>query len=383
MANYYDEQPIPLDPNTMQPYEASLQQQPNFRWQAKAGAAAKDFLGNRDLALALLANSGWQQGPKRGFGSVLGQSMLQADQMKSQRQDDAFKRQYMQAQMHAMQTPRGENKLISIIGPDGKPKLVRESDAVGATPYAGGNDAKPSALIQAYDRALQGGFKGSILEFQTELAKSSAQYPYSVNEINGVQTLTPRINPTMPSQPQAAGNAMPGLPTKPLSTLEKEAAAKRVLAEAGAGGTATGTLTATNKIDLPRVEQNINQAIGDISKLRSDPALKYITGLYSKAPVVPDTPQARADARASQVEGQTFLQAFNMLKGAGAITEAEGSKATGAIGRLKRAQSTEDYQAALDDLNDVLKKGLETARKKASTGGETKDASKDDPLGIR
>lgn len=350
------------------PSLAGMSQQPRFSWQTQLANGAKSFLGDRDLALALLANSGWQQGPKRGFGEILGQSMLQADQAKQQRADDAFKRQYMQAQINAMGGSRA-TKPIAVLGPDGKPVLVNEQDAIGKEPYAGGNDAKPSALIQAFNLARTQGFTGSLLEFQRELAKAEAQYPYSVNEVNGVPTLTPRINPTMPVTPQAPGNAQPVLPTKPLSNLTTEADAKRKLAEAGAAGTATGTGTATAAMDFPRIEQNIKQAIGDIDKLKNDPGLQYITGIYSKAPIVPGTPQAAADARALQVEGQTFLQAFNTLKGAGAITEQEGQKATGAIARLKRAQSTEDYKAALDDLKGVLQNGLEVARKKGNAPG--------------
>jgi hypothetical protein len=109
MPNSYD-YPIPLDPNTLQPMPMGgtmgMSQQPNFRWQSQAGNQFRSFMNNPDLAMALLANSG-PSPYKRGFGEVLGTSMLQANQMKSQREDDAFKRQYMQAQMAAMQNRQG------------------------------------------------------------------------------------------------------------------------------------------------------------------------------------------------------------------------------------------------------------------------------------
>jgi len=81
------------------------------------------------------------------------------------------------------------------------------------------------------------------------------------------------------------------------------------------------------------------------------------------------------------VQGQTFLQAYNYLKGGGAITDIEGKKGEAAIARLNRSQSTEDYRAALDDLSSVLKSGIERMRTQAKA--PVAKASENDPLGIR
>lgn len=74
-------------------------------------------------------------------------------------------------------------------------------------------------------------------------------------------------------------------------------------------------------------------------------------------------------ARVDQLKGQSFLEAFNMLRGGGAISEVEGRTATDAIARLDRAQSKEGFDAALNDLEKVIRSGMERARKKA--GGST------------
>lgn len=100
-----------------------------------------------------------------------------------------------------------------------------------------------------------------------------------------------------------------------------------------------------------------DQSLSAIDSLLNDKGLDYITGMWSKAPVVPGTSQARADAKAKQLEGQSFLQAFQMLKGGGAITEAEGRKATAAVARLDRAQSTKDYKDALQELRGIIERG--------------------------
>jgi hypothetical protein len=55
-----------------------------------------------------------------------------------------------------------------------------------------------------------------------------------------------------------------------------------------------------------------------------------------------------------QVQGGTFMQAFNNLKGAGQITEQEGAKATAAIARLNARQSEEGFAKALMDFDGIL-----------------------------
>jgi hypothetical protein len=55
-----------------------------------------------------------------------------------------------------------------------------------------------------------------------------------------------------------------------------------------------------------------------------------------------------------QVQGGTFMQAFDKLKGAGQITEQEGAKATAAIARLNARQSEEGFAKALMDFDGVL-----------------------------
>jgi hypothetical protein len=335
------------------------------------------LLGNQDLALALLANSGY--GPKRSFGQVLGQSALQAQQMGQQREDDAFKRQYMQAQMQKMLQPEVGNQSNSI----------QEFEYAKKNGYQGtfeqwrsaqGTKAEPPADIQGFNLAKDQGFKGTYLEYLRESAKARAQYPYSVHDVNGVPTLLPRINPTMPAQPQAPGNAQAPLPTRPLSTIETEADAKRRLSAAGAAGSELGGAGAKAEFDLPRVESNAQLAMADIDKLIKHPGRKWITGASSVAPIVPGTPQADADALAKKIQGQTFLQAFQSLKGGGAITEIEGQKAEQAIAALSRAQTDEAYVAALNDLKGVLDRGVQKARKQATMGKSNQET---DPLGIR
>jgi hypothetical protein len=350
---------------------------PSFLDRLRSGFASP---ASRDFGLALLANSGYSSTP-RTFGEVAGQSALAAQQMGQQRQMDDIKQRYMQAQIQAMQA---------------KPATTQPSS------------------VQEYEYAVRNGFKGSFQDWQNQAKpandpaevaaykywsslspekqqdflklKRNVGSDYEIVDINGVKTIVykpgagnvsgpivPPANKTAPPLPPGSPAPNPNSPStppfaRPLSTLDSEVDAKRRLAAAQAAGSAAGEATAKAEFDLPRVKQNVQQSIDTIDKLMSHPGLSYITGLSSKVPVIPGTSQAAADALAKQVEGQTFLQAFNTLKGAGAITEAEGTKATGAIGRLQRSQGTADYKDALKDLRKVLSDGLERMSKQAGAG---------------
>jgi hypothetical protein len=118
-----------------------------------------------------------------------------------------------------------------------------------------------------------------------------------------------------------------------------------------------------------------DMGIGVIDQLMAEPGLKYITGMSSKLPVVPGTSQAKADSLAKQLEGQAFLQAFQSLKGGGAITNIEGEKATAAIARLQRAQSEKDYRGALTELRGILSAGRDRVASGVSVQPQGKSTS--------
>lgn len=68
-----------------------------------------------------------------------------------------------------------------------------------------------------------------------------------------------------------------------------------------------------------------------------------------------------------QLQNKTWFGARDMLKGGGAITDYESKKAEGAMGRLSRAKSEEEFNAALMDLKDAI---VEGKRKLESAGGQ-------------
>lgn len=74
-------------------------------------------------------------------------------------------------------------------------------------------------------------------------------------------------------------------------------------------------------------------------------------------------------SRFDQIKGASFLEAFQALKGGGAITEKEGAKATDAINRMSLSQSENEFIRAAMDLQDVIRKGVENAQKRAARAG--------------
>jgi len=75
-----------------------------------------------------------------------------------------------------------------------------------------------------------------------------------------------------------------------------------------------------------------------------------------------------------QAQGGAFLEAYNKLRGGGAITEQEGVKATQAYARLQTAASKEGFLEAAREFRDIIETGMERARNKASGSGTSSEA---------
>lgn len=93
------------------------------------------------------------------------------------------------------------------------------------------------------------------------------------------------------------------------------------------------------------------------------------------ARLVPGTDAAGFMARFDQIKGASFLEAFEALKGGGAITEKEGGKGTDAINRMSIATDEKEFIRAAMDLQDVVRKGVENAQKRAARAGSAAPAA--------
>lgn len=111
----------------------------------------------------------------------------------------------------------------------------------------------------------------------------------------------------------------------------------------------------------PEFEQSIKL----IQQLRDHPGREWGLGLTGK--IAGNTPGTDAYAfhkLLEQVQGKQFLQAYQSLKGGGAITEIEGTKATQALARLNAAQSKEEFDKAVNELDHTMRGDTERTQRK-------------------
>lgn len=154
-----------------------------------------------------------------------------------------------------------------------------------------------------------------------------------------------------------------------VGAAEADAAALKTTAEAEAKRVAEARTL------YSQVENNASQMLTLIDQARSHPGRAVATGLSGSLDprnMISGTNAKDFRVLLDQMQGKSFLEAFNSLRGGGQITEAEGKKATEAIGRLNTAQSDAAFIAALDDLEGVILSGLSRAQKatqqRAATG---------------
>ena len=153
--------------------------------------------------------------------------------------------------------------------------------------------------------------------------------------------------------------------------IKTEAAISQAAGTAAAKGEAEARLEARQ--NLPRVLQESNSTISLIDKALNHPGRATATGASSRLDprnFVPGTAARDFQVLLDQIKGGTFLQAFQSLKGGGAITETEGRKAEQAIARLDTAQSEEAFVESLQELRQIAQDAIGRAERKAQ-GGQT------------
>ena len=101
-----------------------------------------------------------------------------------------------------------------------------------------------------------------------------------------------------------------------------------------------------------------------LHQARTHPGREWGIGPTAKiAAAIPGSDAAGFAAINEQISGKTFLEAYQIIKGAGAISEKEGAKAEQAIARLSTSQNKRDYDKALYDLETVVRTHYEAAQR--------------------
>lgn len=152
-----------------------------------------------------------------------------------------------------------------------------------------------------------------------------------------------------------------GTPASGAQPIAQDVAGK---AAAQARGTTQGNVAA----QLPQTLASGQRIIDGIDALLKDPGLDRITGpVGSHIPYWFNGDANRAKSQLDMVLGGTFLQAYNDLRGAGQISNAEGQSAKEAYNRLQRTDMNDaDYKQALLEFRQELVKLLNIAQARAA-----------------
>ena len=118
---------------------------------------------------------------------------------------------------------------------------------------------------------------------------------------------------------------------------------------------------------LPEATAGAQDTIRLLNEIRNDPKLANVLGaVEGRIDVRVDEDESALLAKINQVTGQTFLQAYQTLKGGGPITDREGQAATEAQSRLtNRTVSLAAYRKAIDELIDITNARLQRLSQKA------------------
>lgn len=319
--------------------------------------------GDARLAFAsqLLAGSGGGS----NFAEIMGKALLASREARMQTQQI---QQQKAAQLAAEEAEKAERDSV---------RSYREAQIAQMNKP---EQVKPPQSVQEYEYAKQGGFAGSFQDWITQGSPTTA-LPSNVVEAQWYENATPeqraiydkqngrdqapyfqwvqRVLPDGSTQ-QGTFNARTGA-----TQWDQNVVPAGTKPRVDAAGKVAGETQAAAQVDLPRIVDNAKQAKQAIDDLLASPGASRIYGVKGAFPNMPGSKASDAQAKLEQIQGKTFLEAFNSLKGGGQITEVEGKKATDAIAALQKAQSWEAAQKELKKLKEVIDEGVRRAEMKA------------------
>jgi polyhydroxyalkanoate synthesis regulator phasin len=140
----------------------------------------------------------------------------------------------------------------------------------------------------------------------------------------------------------------------------------QALEQAKSQGRVTGREVATRLMSFDERISTTDQMLSVVEELTSMEGFESAVGLSANLPTFrPST--ADFEIKLEQLKGQAFLEQFSKLKGAGAITEKEGTAAAAALTALSSDRalkmSEEQFLKELKTLQTVIKAAQERAKK--------------------
>ena len=253
----------------------------------------------------------------------------------------------------------------------------------GAAQLAKARNRDTPSILQEYEYAVRQGYKGSLQDWEAN--KRGGAGEFGLTPIWGRDKDGKPVPIQLGKSGRSTAATLPegidissGKDEKidagthwvlrdPLTRQTIAVIPKDVAGEAREKG--KGEAQAAALATLPTAEANTQNILDRVAALRNHPGRRMATGAFLGWVPGIAGPQADFVERWDQLSGDAFLDAYTALRGGGAITEAEGLKATMSRFRNKRNKTYDDIDAALTDFEKLTKQGLETIRKKAGQQG--------------
>ena len=323
-----------------------------------------------NFGTGLLSASGPAPMPT-SFGQALAagvQNMQAGDERSEARKIKTMQIEMMRQQHEALMRAKEKPQLIEYQAPDG----TRIQEFVNPEPgrqFGGKPEKLPDYQIMGQDG------KPMLNPLYMNMLKQKAA-------MGGDRGAQPFYNFLPTDKGYVVGNARTGemspgaIGGNPVIRSTDSPALQGELSRVKASGKETGETTTKAALDLNNVVAQGEEAISLTDKLIAHPGRTMATGASSLMGVqkIPGTKAHDFMVALKQVKGKQFLQAFNVLKGGGQITEIEGQKATDAMSRMDNAGSEGAFVEAAEDFKNVIRAGIERAKVRAEPAPQAQPA---------
>ncbi len=244
------------------------------------------------------------------------------------------------AEARGLTTPKGNEYTFTKYGVGNKATGELTPYPEGTVRATAGNFSK----TPVYGTDAQG--NTVLLQVNDQGVATQTQLPQGVNVSTGIDKID--VGDRFALYDKRSGQLI-GYEPKNIAAAERQKVIGKAEGETEAG--------------KPAVVARGTQMLSAIDSLLKDPYLPSMTGpVEGRQPNVSGA-ASRVQGRMNQLQGQLFLQAYQDLKGGGAISDFEAGKAEQSLARIgDPTLSDDDYRAALQELRDVIASGVQRAQ---------------------
>jgi hypothetical protein len=138
--------------------------------------------------------------------------------------------------------------------------------------------------------------------------------------------------------------------------------------------TVLGESAATKEFSLPKLRSISQQALNEGAALLKHPGFSAAVGMPNPFKggfgigTVPATPAGDFTSALNAVKKGAFMQAFEQLKGSGAISGPEGQSATEALANMNAATSEVQFKRELQRFMNIVASGVKVAEQQSRMG---------------